>query len=173
MDYMKYASQYEGEVSVIQSQGTAPFPLLDDYNVIRWLEENVRGTPVIMEGRSEREYLWGSRFSIYTGLPSVVGWNWHQRQQRTFNPLPRLVELRVANVNAFYVTRDIASAWNILQFYDVSYVIVSDLERAYYPPQALAKFDTMVQQGLLSVAYQTGNAVVYQVNKDVVPIVQS
>ncbi|MFO7320532.1 MAG: DUF2298 domain-containing protein [Chloroflexota bacterium] len=168
MAYMQYASQYEGTPQVIATTTppAAPFSLADDYNVIRWLQENVEGTPVIMEGRSEREYLWGSRISIYTGLPSVVGWNFHQRQQRTFNPLPRLVEQRIANVNAFYMTLDIPTAWDILRHYDVSYVIVSGLERAYYPPENLAKFDQMVEMGLLDVAYQEGNATIYRVNKD-------
>ena len=167
MAYMQYATQYEGSPTVIAATvGVAPFSLADDYNVIRWLQENVEGSPVIMEGRSEREYLWGSRFSVYTGLPSVVGWNWHQRQQRTFDPLPRLVEQRVANVNAFYITLDIPTAWNILQFYDVEYVIVSGLERAYYPQANLDKLETMVEMDLLDVAYEEGNAVIYRVNPD-------
>jgi uncharacterized membrane protein len=80
--------------------------------------------------------------------------------------MPRLVQQRVANVNAFYSTTDIGIAWDILRHYDVTYVIVSSLERAYYMPQALAKFDEMVELGLLNVAYRQGAAVVYQVNPD-------
>jgi uncharacterized membrane protein len=157
MTYMQYAQQGENGIW---------FPLEDDYKLIRWLQENTQGTPIIMEGQSAREYLWGSRISIYTGMPSVVGWNWHQRQQRTFDPMPRQVQQRVANVNAFYTTTDIDVAWDILRFYDVSYVIVGNLERAYYPPDGLAKFDEMVERGLLNVVYEEGDTLVYHVNKE-------
>ena len=167
MEYMKYAQLYEGDPVVLQNNPeAAPFPLVDDYNLIRWMQEHIEGSPVIIEGRADREYRWEGRVSIYTGLPSVIGWNWHQRQQRTFDPMPRLVQQRVANVNAFYTTTDISTAWDILRHYDVSYVIVSNLERAYYPREGLAKFDQMVQLGLLDVVYQEGNARVYRVNKE-------
>ena len=63
-------------------------------------------------------------------------------------------------------TRDIATAWNILQYYDVEYIIVSGLERAYYPPESLAKFEAMVDIGLLNVTYESGNATLYGVNAD-------
>ncbi|MBZ0291955.1 MAG: DUF2298 domain-containing protein, partial [Anaerolineae bacterium] len=167
MTYMQYSMLYEGDPGVLNSNpDLGYFSLKDDYDMIRWLQENIQGTPTIMEGRSDREYRWESRVAIYTGLPAVVGWNFHQRQQRTFDPLPRLVQQRVANVNSFYTTHDIATAWSILQRYNVSYVIVGNLEKAYYPASGLAKFDTMVEQGKLTVAYQGGAATVYQVNKD-------
>lgn len=156
MTYMKYATHGENGQW---------FQLDDDYNMIRWLQDNIHGTPVIMEAQTV-EYHWGSRVSIYTGMPSVVGWNFHQRQQRTFTPLPSLVQRRVANVNAFYTTEDTNVAADILKHYDVSYIIVSDLERAYYPEAGLAKFDQMVEDGLLGVVYEQGDAIVYQVNKD-------
>ena len=127
---------------------------------------NARDGNRIQEGRADREYRWESRIAILTGLPSVNGWNFHQRQQRTFDPLPRLVQQRVANINAFYSTEDIASAWAILQHYDVSYVVVSRLEMAYYPSTGLSKFNDMVQQGMLKVVYQGGAATLYEVIPD-------
>ncbi|MBA3869599.1 MAG: hypothetical protein H0X30_10640, partial [Anaerolineae bacterium] len=167
MAYMKYASQFDADPDVLAADPkVAPFPLDDDYNMIRWLEENVQGTPTIMEGRASGEYHWEGRVSILTGFPSVNGWNFHQRQQRTFDPLPRLVEQRVANVNAFYVTDDIPTAWSILQRYDVAYVVVGGLEHAYYPAKSLAKFDTMVTQGLMEVVYEQGTTRVYKVKQD-------
>lgn len=167
MAYMQYASQYEGDPEVLQTSPTlAPFPLSEDYNMVRWLEENVQGTPTIMEGRASGEYRWEGRISILTGFPSVNGWNFHQRQQRTIDPLPRVVEQRVANINAFYVTNDIPTAWKILQRYNVAYVIVGGLERAYYPASSLGKFDTMVTQGLLEVVYEDGMSKIYKVKQD-------
>ncbi len=167
MAYMKYASQFDADPDVLAANpNVAPFPLDDDYNMIRWLEENVKGTPTIMEGRASGEYHWEGRVSILTGFPSLNGWNFHQRQQRTFDPLPRLVEQRVANVNAFYVTGDIPTAWSILQRYDVAYVIVGGLEHAYYPESSLAKFDKMVTQGLMDVVYEQGTTKVYKVKQD-------
>jgi uncharacterized membrane protein len=168
MDYMRFSIRSE----MAASNRIENFALVDDYNIIRWLQENVQGTPVIMEGVSVSEYQWGNRISIYTGLPSIVGWRWHQVQQRTFAPMPTMVEMRHANVNAFYSTSDIYQAWEIIQFYDVEYIIVSGLERARYEVRAndgsilysgLTKFETMVELGLLEVVYAEGQGVIYHV----------
>jgi YYY domain-containing protein len=167
MDYMQYAWLLEGDSGIAQiEQSLVRYPLAEDYQMIRWLQENVTGTPTIMEGQSDREYRWQARMAIYTGLPNVTGWRFHQTQQRSIDPLPRLVDQRVANVNSFYTTRDIPTAWRILQHYDVQYVIVGRLEQAWYPAAGLAKFDQMVEQGLLNVAYQFGESTIYVVNQD-------
>lgn len=165
MDYMSSTTHYE-----VTNSAAGEGEVLDlshDYHLIRWLQENVEGTPIIMEGQSEAEYRWGSRISIYTGLPSIVGWNWHQRQQRTFDPMPLMVQQRVANVNAFYTTTDLRVAADILQHYDVSYVIVSVLERARYPQPGIDKLNQLVDEGVLEVVYEdeSGIAVVFQVNR--------
>jgi uncharacterized membrane protein len=116
MLYMTWAQRYEGDSSILSLDPTlAPFPLDGDYAMIRWLQENVQGSPVIIEGLGEdTQYQWNARISINTGLPAVVGWNFHQRQQRTLDPMGRMVEMRNANVNGFYETADIPAAWAIL-----------------------------------------------------------
>ncbi|MFQ3566485.1 MAG: DUF2298 domain-containing protein [Aggregatilineales bacterium] len=168
MDFMLYATRYEGDPRLLaQNPDLAPFPLSEDHAMIRWLQDNVDGTPVIMEGLSEdTQYRWNSRISIYTGMPAVIGWNFHQRQQRTIEPMGRLVEIRNANVNAFYETHVIGTAWDILRFYDVDYVIVGRLERAHYNARGLEKFEIMAALEMLEPVFRAGESVIYRVNKD-------
>ncbi|PJF23896.1 MAG: hypothetical protein CUN53_20575, partial [Phototrophicales bacterium] len=90
-------------------------------------------------------------------------WNWHQRQQRGLNEMGRMIELRAANVNAFYLTRDLAQAWRFLEWYGVQYIIVGRLERAYYPAESLAKFDALVERGALEVVFEQGQSSIYRV----------
>jgi uncharacterized membrane protein len=54
----------------------------------------------------------------------------------------------------------------LLEHFDVRYIVVGQLEIAYYPPEGLAKFDTMVEQGLLELVYQTGETMLYAVRQD-------
>ncbi len=131
-----------------------------DYRAIRWFQDNVFGSPVIIEGNMV-EYHWGTRISIYTGLPNVIGWNWHQRQQRALTS-DELIQGRISEVNEFYLTTDPEGAKSILDKYDVKYVIVGQLERALYPGPGLNKFDEM--EGIIwREVYRDGDTVIYQV----------
>ncbi len=152
MAYMKVARHY---------QGNAAFSLAGDYEMIRWLQENVEGTPVIVEGRYyPTEYSWTGRISINTGLPTILGWRWHQTQQRGLDNLPLLVQTRENNVAALYTLPEpvlgsidpatglpqaiseppqdaamaeaIRAAWNLLRHYEVEYLIAGTLEHAIY-----------------------------------------
>jgi uncharacterized membrane protein len=135
--------------------------LADDKAAMLWLLQNAQGTPTILEAQIP-EYRWGSRFSVYTGLPAVQGWNWHQRQQRSVVP-STAVERRVQHVAEIYNTVDIARARFLLDRYGVSYLIVGQLERAYYAPDGLAKFAELESQGYLRQVYQGGAVTIYQV----------
>ncbi|MEO0561732.1 MAG: DUF2298 domain-containing protein, partial [Chloroflexota bacterium] len=161
MAYMSEATHYE--VTSIAAGTGEVINLNYDYELIHWMQENIEGTPVIMEGQSESEYRWGSRISIYTGFPSVIGWNFHQRQQRTFSPMPQMVQQRVANVNSFYSTDDVQIAANILQHYNVEYVVISTLEQIRYK-DGIDKFYDMVEMGVLEPIYSRDNyALVFRV----------
>ncbi|MBN1963272.1 MAG: hypothetical protein JW910_01410, partial [Anaerolineae bacterium] len=157
MAYMPYAERFENGVT---------FSLNEDYQMIRWLQQYIEGTPVVLEGQSNLPYTWSARVSIYTGLPTIIGWDHHQRQQRTLDPLSRLVDQRVQNVNAIYDGTDVQAAWDLLQYYDVSYLVVGQLERAYYSSQGLAKFDDMVDLGQLDLVFEYGETRVYRVVQD-------
>ena len=162
LDYMKNARHVE---SSPEKQQAGFIDLAVDHKLIRWLHENVSGSPVIIEGRRyPSEYQWNGRISIATGLPSVLGWNFHQRQQRTFDPLPRWVEQRDQNVRDFYDTPDVDIAVDILNHFDVKYIIRSGLEEIQSRAEGLEKLDRMVEKGLLAVAYAIEGGTIFQVN---------
>jgi YYY domain-containing protein len=152
MKYMETSQQVENGVTL---------DLSEDYNAIRWMQANVQGSPVIVEAK-QGEYHWGTRFTIYTGLPGVVGWNWHQRQQRAVTP-PEWVTDRIDEINAFYSSSDRAYVRDFLARYGVKYIIVGQLEEALYPPGALLKF-TDWEGDLWHAVYKQGRTTIYEVN---------
>jgi YYY domain-containing protein len=152
MTYMAYTTYSEFNVDM---------DLSEDYRAIRWMQENVQGSPVIAEAPSAGiQYTWLNRFSIYTGLPDVVGWEWHQIQQRLI--FADTVRARGLEEDAFYATSDINTARDFLRKYNVRYIIVGQLERAKYAGDGLSKFE--VYKGILwDEVYRDGQTVIYEV----------
>ena len=141
------------------SQGeTVPIELDYDLRAIEWLQRNVDGSPVIVEGLTDL-YRWGGRVSIYTGLPAVIGWDWHQRQQRV-NYAFAVTERR-REVDAFYSNRSLTQALALMDKYNVRYVYVGELERLTYPASGLDKFNLMGALGLTPV-YEDGPVTIYR-----------
>lgn len=170
-------------------------PLKYDYEAIRWLQDNVPGSPVLLEAQNFNLYRITSRYAWNTGLPNVVGWDWHQRQQRGAGPTQYISE-RGAKVSLFYcagmsltpenfekyrVCQTTLQFWNeagtilddpagadgwaerFLREYDVKYIVVGTLERAYYPPEGLAKLDRMAAAGQVAQVYQNPGVTIYEV----------
>ncbi len=156
MEFMAHTQHWDGQT----------MELAEDYRAIRWMQDNVQGSPVIAEANCT-EYRWCTRFTIYTGLPGVVGWNWHQRQQRgIFAPQ---VEERVREVNGFYTTPDVQLALAFLRKYDVKYIVVGQLERNVYPalpdlPDGLAKFP-QYEGEYWNAVYKDTNTTIYEVTR--------
>lgn len=106
-----------------------PLEYDDDLDAINWINENIDGTPVIAEAAIGEYRCFGSRYSVSTGLPAVIGWARHQNQQRPANDLTA----RVAEMRAFYTNSE-ASATDkraFLDRYGVEYVIIGQMERLY------------------------------------------
>jgi len=134
-----------------------------DYRAILWLQENVSGSPVILEAQAF-EYYWGNRYTIYTGLPGVVGWNYHQRQQRAIWANNAVWD-RVESVNQFYTSTDQNYVEAYLREHDISYIIVGQQERIRYAGEGLAKFEALNGK-LWNEVYREHDTVIYQVKKD-------
>ena len=137
----------------------------DEYDALIWMQDNVEGTPVVAESAAAPEYRsLRNRVTTYTGLPALIGYNWHQKQQRSILP-PDVVDRRAADANLIFVALDTGTAWTLIQKYDVGYVIVGYPERLYYSAAGLSKFDRMVEEGRLRVAYKNPSVTLYQVVK--------
>ena len=149
MTYMAYATYWDGQ----------DMDLSEDYRAIRWMQDNVQGSPVIVEANCP-EYRWCSRFTIYTGLPGVVGWNWHQRQQRALMS-PNAVTDRVTEIGNFYIVNEPDIFLQFLKKYDVKYIVVGQLERIMYP-DGVKKFEQYDGKYWHSV-YRNGNTAIYEV----------
>jgi len=153
------------------------FNLRGDYNMINWIKDNIEGTPTIIEAQTT-EYKWGARIAINTGLPTVLGWNFHQRQQRNAINLDQVVWNRASNISAFYTTTDLDTTWRLIDFYEIEYIVVGVLERVLYndlvqdpitinlldknQSNGLQKFERMVELGLLEVVYEAESCVINQ-----------
>ena len=110
-----------------------------DYEALIWMQDNIQGSPVVLEAWANL-YRWGSRVSVYTGLPTVIGWDWHQNQQRP--GYGELITKRRADVDAMFdPARDFASIRPLLDKYHVQYIYIGPLERIYYGDAGVAKFE--------------------------------
>ena len=97
------------------------------------------------------------------GLPTVLGWPWHQQQQRGDG---EIVRRRARDVATIYGTPSHDRALELLEEYDVAYVVVGDLERGYYGERGVAKFEAMVEDGSLTLAYANDGTRVYRVRRN-------
>ncbi len=126
----------------------------DDYAAIEWLNQNVPDSPVILEAPGQSYHAELSRVSAFTGLPAVLGWDYHELQWRgTYDEAGR----RKADVEKLYTTRDPQETLTLLDKYAISYVYVGPAERTTFPAPSLQKFDT-----LMDVAFQQGSVTIYK-----------
>jgi uncharacterized membrane protein len=102
--------------------------LSQDKEIIDYFRYNVEGQPVILEAQGD-SYTDYNRVSAYTGLPTVAGWWVHQWLWRGDS---EVVGRRVPDIEQIYQSDNIDLTLRLLQKYQVTYVIISELEREKY-----------------------------------------
>ncbi|MSQ28445.1 MAG: phospholipid carrier-dependent glycosyltransferase [Dehalococcoidia bacterium] len=155
IDGMAYLSQ------AVYNDERGKVELKWDNEAIRWIQDHIPGSPVILEANTPL-YRWGSRVSIYTGLPTVLGWDWHQSQQR-WDYRDR-IEARLNDVQRMYTGVDPGQTLALLRRYHVAFIYLGRLERLYYPAGGLSKFDAMQRDGSISLVYSNPQVQIYRVN---------
>ena len=142
----------------IYDQGV-PVELSADRRAIEWLRTQVEGAPVVAETPTTI-YRWGGRVSVYTGLPTILAWDWHAKQQHW--GYVHEVEARFDDARELFATRDIRHARALLSTFNVGLIYVGELERSIYSAGSLAKFDRMQALGVREI-YRDGDTVIYRV----------
>ena len=117
-----------GDIEPIQG-GRSP----DDVAAIRWLNDNAREGDVLLEapgcGYALNSELPTSRFSAFTGIPTVIGWDNSEGQWRGGQPeLESQIVPRAGDVSAMYEDPDPTSN-PLFDQYGITLLVVGDLER--------------------------------------------
>jgi uncharacterized membrane protein len=154
-----------GTVPVFGSAEASAIHFTEDRAAIAWLQDNIQGTPVIAEASIGPYRCNGTRIANATGLPTIIGWERHQQQQRYPQELPE----RVEDVRTLYTSPDVSLKESILRKYNVGYVVVGELERLYPiannectptgSAEGIAAFDAMIGTSLEEVFSSNGTAI--------------
>jgi YYY domain-containing protein len=121
----------------------------DEAAAILWLRSAPDGVVAEAIGGSYTQY---GRISIYTGLPTVLGWPGHESQWREGS----LQGSRAQDIETLYTTNDWVAAQEIIDRYNIRYIVVSNLERTTYRVNE-DKFNRFLKP-----VFQQGNVTVYE-----------
>jgi uncharacterized membrane protein len=121
----------------------------DDYHAMRWLQSAPMGVIAESIGGSYSPH---ARMATRSGIPDVIGWIPHEGQWRGDDLLFRY---RPEDIGTLYSTSDWETAQQILERYQVTYIVIGDLERATYQIQE-AKFIEKLQ-----IVYQNASVTIY------------
>lgn len=126
----------------------------NDYEAILWLNNGVKGQPVIVEAQGD-SYTDYARISANTGLPTVLGWTVHEWLWRGDYSVP---SPRIAEVKNIYETKDLNLAKQLLKKYQAKYVFIGNLEYQKYPALDEQKF-----QKLGKLVFQKDKTKIYEI----------
>ena len=130
-----------------------------DYEAIQWINENIHGSPVILEA-PQGYFDHVSRISVFTGLPTIIGW---EGCEITWGRTWDEVGERRGDVDMIYNTPDNDKALALLAKYDVEYIYIGAGEREAYESEGLAKFATRPEDYTL--VYEGEGVTIYEVRE--------
>lgn len=131
--------------------------IAQDKEIIEYINSSIPGQPVILEAQGD-SYTDYERISAYTGTPTIAGWWVHEWLWRGDS---EVVGKRLPDISAIYESEDIQATRELLKKYNVSYVVISNLEREKYPKINEEKFSGI---GNKIFTTKNGSGALYRVN---------
>jgi uncharacterized membrane protein len=122
----------------------------DDYQAIQFMKQLDEGIVAEAVGGQYSEY---ARIATYTGMPTVLGWPGHEGQWRD----NALQGSRKDDIETLYTTSDWPTTQEIIDRYNIRYIVVGNLERTAYRVNE-EKFNRFLKP-----VFQQGNIIVYEV----------
>jgi uncharacterized membrane protein len=126
-----------------------------DYAAITWMQENIKGQPVILEAVGE-SYTTFDRVSAVTGLPTVLGWRVHEWLWRGGFDIPGQ---RTEEVRTMFEQPLSDEARNLYDQYEVEFIFIGDKEYEAYTNIKTAQLqslgETVFSQGSTFVIHRT------------------
>ncbi len=124
----------------------------EEYEAIQWLRDKAsHGKIVEAVGDDYSDY---GRISASTGLPTVLGWRFHEYQWRgSTSPY----DGREHDILQIYTSADAEQVERLLEKYYIRYVYVGSREIATYGEVSLDRFSS-----LLMPAFEKGSVVIYE-----------
>ncbi len=147
---------------VVEANEVPPIDVTGDNELIDWLRANAPGGSTIVEAAGP-SYTWVGRVSVATGLPTIIGWQFHQTQQR--RAYGNEVDERTAAVKRLYADPEPVQALRTLAAYRPDYVVVGTVEHALGTPEAIAALGDLPG---LDVAWEQGDEIIYTVDHQAV-----
>ena len=122
----------------------------DEAAAMVWLRSAPDGVVAEAVGGAYSAY---ARVSIYTGLPTVLGWGNHEGQWRD----GALQGSRAQDIETLYTSRDWTATQEIIKRYNIRYIYIGNLERTTYHVNE-EKFNLFLKP-----AFQQGIVTIYEV----------
>ena len=119
-----------------------------DMAAIAWIRSNVAPDAVVLEATGGSYSPEGAgRISMSTGNPTLLGWDFHERQWRGNEGYDKFAAGRPEVIEQIYRTARAEDLPRLLEQWGVDYVLVGGLERNKYKisEAALARFDAALK----------------------------
>lgn len=124
----------DGSNFLTNSYISGSISMKDDYNIIKWINENTDNYDVVLEEQG-KDFTYSNRVSTFTGRQTVIGWRDHEwlwRSVDSSTKLPEKVNQRMAIVNMIYTEKDTEKLKKAIEMYNISYIVVGYNERKNY-----------------------------------------
>ncbi|MDY6867255.1 MAG: DUF2298 domain-containing protein [Chloroflexota bacterium] len=124
---------------------------------VEWLYTVEPGVLVEAVGPEGGDYSLYGRVSMLTGLPTVLGWRYHESQWRGGEDE---IGSRAEDIAILYESLDWETAQRLIDKYNIEYIYIGDLEASTYDLQ-VEKFHQY-----LEIVFQEGNVHIFQYTSD-------